>query len=307
VAAWLSVARLAIAIVVVVAGAELFFKGLLSAAARLHVSPFVLTLLVSGFELENLAAGIAANAHGLGNAAAGTFLGGSSFIALAVAGAAAVVAPVDAALSRSALAWTAASPIPLLLLALDGRLSRLDGALLVVWFVVAIAAIARSGRGTGGAEEVEPAARPVLRLVGGLALLTVGGDVLGGAIRGVVAYLRVPQSLLGNTAVAASIEAEELGRVAVPAKRGRSDVALANLIGTIVHFIALNAGVIALVRPIELSGVTLMLHLPVAVGSTLLLCALVAWRSRLGRATGFSLLGAYAAYVAVAIGLALRS
>src|SRR5215213_10056492 len=72
-------------IVLVVAGAELFFDGVLALANRLGVSGFVLTAVVSGFELENLAAGIAANARGLGGAAAGTFLGGTTFLALGVA------------------------------------------------------------------------------------------------------------------------------------------------------------------------------------------------------------------------------
>ena len=47
----------------------------------------MLTVLVSGFELENLAAGIALDLHKLPDAAAGTFLGGTTFLALGVAGA----------------------------------------------------------------------------------------------------------------------------------------------------------------------------------------------------------------------------
>src|SRR3954470_7531376 len=81
-----------------VLGAELFFDGVLAVAGRLGVSAFVLTAVVSGFELENLAAGIAANARGLGGAAAGTFLGGTTFLALGVAGVAALVAPIRARL-----------------------------------------------------------------------------------------------------------------------------------------------------------------------------------------------------------------
>lgn len=68
--------------------------------------------------------------------------------------------------------------------------------------------------------------------------------------------------MLGNTVIAASVEVEEVARVALPAKRGRSDVALGNIIGTVAHFIAFNAGVIALVKPLELDNVTLHLHLP---------------------------------------------
>src|SRR5215217_7455562 len=92
-------------IALVVGGAELFFDGVLAVASRLGVSAFALTAVVSGFELENLAAGIAANARGLAGAAAGTFLGGTTFLALGVAGLAAVVAPLRTRLPFAALAW----------------------------------------------------------------------------------------------------------------------------------------------------------------------------------------------------------
>src|SRR5215211_8499115 len=87
----------------VVWGAELLFEGLLSAAARLRVSAFALTVAISGFEPENLAAGIAANAKGLPGAAAGTFLGGTTFLAIGVSGIAGLVAPIRADLPGRAL------------------------------------------------------------------------------------------------------------------------------------------------------------------------------------------------------------
>src|SRR3954462_1282998 len=115
-------------IALVVLGAELFFDGVLAVAGRLGISAFVLTAVVSGFELENLAAGIAANARGLSGAAAGTFLGGTTFLALGVAGISAVVAPIRARIPAGALVWTVASPLPLVGFAADGRISRLEGA-----------------------------------------------------------------------------------------------------------------------------------------------------------------------------------
>src|SRR5207302_4614498 len=127
----LSLLVLAAGLALVLGGAELFFAGLLAAATRLRVSAYVLTVVVSGFELENLAAGIAADLRGFPNAAAGTFLGGTTFVALAVPGVAATVRPIRATMPPAALAWTAAAPFPLLALGLDGRLSRLDGAALV--------------------------------------------------------------------------------------------------------------------------------------------------------------------------------
>lgn len=81
-----AVALLAGGIILVVLGAEAFFDGLLGTAERVLVSTFFMTVLVSGLEVENIAAGLAANLAGFPGAAAGTFLGGTTFIALAVAG-----------------------------------------------------------------------------------------------------------------------------------------------------------------------------------------------------------------------------
>ncbi len=287
-------------VVLVVAGAELFFEGLLAAAARLGVSAFALTALISGFELENIAAGIAANVKGFENAAAGTFLGGTTFLALAVAGLGALVAPLRAQLPRAVLAWTAAAPVPLLLLALDGEVSRLDGGLLLGWFVLAMVGLWRAGRGLLGIP-MEQRRFILLRVLFGLALLTAAGEMLGEGLRRVVSRFGVSETLLGNTAIAASVEAEEVARVALPAQRGRGDIALGNVVGTIVHFIAFNAGVIALVRPLDLDSASRWLHLPVAVASPVFLVFLLAWRGGLGRAAGALLVGLYVAYVAAAV------
>ncbi len=284
----------------VVAGAELLLDALLAAAARLRIRPFVAAVVFSGFELENVVAGIAANAKGLGGAAAGTFLGGTTFLALGVAGLAGLIAPIRADVSRRALLSTAAAPLPLLLLTIDGRLSRLDGALLLTWFLIVIVTLARAG---GAPLPEQPMRRraAALRLAAGLGLLTAGGELLGDGLRRVVARFDVSQTLLGNTAIAASVEAEEVARVAVAGRRGRSDVALGNLLGTIVHFIALNAAVIALVKPLSLDHATRVLHLPAAVAATWMLCTLAAARGRLGRPEGALLVAMYAGYVAAAV------
>lgn len=305
--ALLALVLLAAGIGLVVAGAELFFDGVLAAARRLGVAPFVVTAALSGLELENLGAGIAANAKGLGGAAAGTFLGGTTFLALGVAGLGALVSPLETRLPPAALVWTAAAPLPLLALSLDGRLSRLDGGALLVWFAVALAGLIRTGRSLPRVESTQSRsprlAGALVRLAAGLGVLVAGGEALGRGIRDTVSHLGVPQTLLGNTIVAASVEAEEVARVVVPARHGHPEVGLANVLGTVVHFVALNAGVIALVRPIRLDDETLALHLPAAVAATALLCGLAA--QGLGRRAGIALVSLYAAYLAAAIAVAL--
>jgi Ca2+/Na+ antiporter len=133
-------------VVLVVVAADVFVDGLLGVGRRLGVAPFVLTVALSGFETENLAAGIATNAKGLPGAAAGTFLGGVTFLALGVAGLGGLISPMRVELPARFAAWTALAPLPLLVFAIGGTLSRPEGGVLVLWFVVALVGAARSGR-----------------------------------------------------------------------------------------------------------------------------------------------------------------
>ncbi|MGH2614520.1 MAG: hypothetical protein ACRDJC_04730, partial [Thermomicrobiales bacterium] len=129
-----AIALLAGGIALVSVGAEAFVDGLLGAARRLGVSAFFLTVLVSGIEIENVAAGLAASLAGFPGAAAGTFLGGTTFIALGVAGMGALFVPCRINLPRTFLWATSLAGAPLALLAWDRELSRLDGGMLIAWF-----------------------------------------------------------------------------------------------------------------------------------------------------------------------------
>ncbi len=212
-------AALAGGVVLVILAADLLVDGLLGVGRALRIAPFVLTVVLSGFETENLAAGIAANTRGLPGAAAGTFLGGVTFLAFAVAGLGGLIAPMRVELPPRFALWVAAAPLPLLVLAVDGDLSRLEGAVLVGWWAVSLVGLAVSGRDLLADEDAERVRRPGLRLIAGLAVLTGGGWLLGEGLRSTVRHLGISQTLLGNTAVAASVEAEEVARVAVPARR----------------------------------------------------------------------------------------
>jgi cation:H+ antiporter len=207
----ISLALLATGLGLIILGAEAFFAGLLGAARRLSVSAFFLTLLISGLEVENIAAGLAANLAGFPGAAAGTFLGGTSFITLGVAGLGAILVPFRVSLPRPFLLTTAFAGVPLALLGADGVLSRVDGGMLIATFCVAMFTLHRS---TGAVSEGDPdddddsrRSHHWARLLGGLAAMTVGGELLGNGLHGVVSRFGVSSTLLGNTAIAALTEA----------------------------------------------------------------------------------------------------
>jgi cation:H+ antiporter len=303
----LALLALAAALALIVAGAAALLSGISSSARRFGVSAFALTVLMSGMELENIAAGVAANLAGFPGAALGTSLGGAVFLALGVTGFGAVLAPFRTELPWSVLLWTAASPLPLLAFSLDGELSRLDGALLALAFIPFIAGLARSG-----IEPVEDddddeddgvigALHPFLRILAGLTLMGVGGNLLSDGFRTLVARFPAGPTLLGNTAIAAAVEAEEIVRVAVPSRRGRADVAVGNIAGTVVHFLTLNAGIIVLARPMLLDAATMQWYLPCAVAAPAICFMLLRARGGADRTAAVGLLGLYAVYLALSI------
>ena len=301
-----AVALLTGGIALVIFGAEAFIDGLLGTAKRVRVSDFFLTVLVSGLEVENIAAGLAANLAGFPGDAAGTILGGTTFIALGVAGVGAILVPYRVRLTTSFLWWTALAGAPLLLLTRDRTLSRVDGVILIAFFCVAMFSLHRSTGALGasdsaGVGDSERKRHPWAWLLGGLAALTVGGELQGNGLQSVVSRFGVSPTLLGNTAIASLTEAEEIARIAVPARRGRPDMAAANIGGTAIHFLTLNAGILAVVLPLHLDDATMRLHLPVAVVAPALFCLILLLRGGLGRFEGALLSALYLAYLAAAV------
>lgn len=301
-----AIALLAGRITLVILGAEAFFDGLLATARRVGVSSFFLTVLVSGLEVENIAAGLAANLSGFPGAAAGTFLGGTTFIALGIAGVSALLVPFRVRLSRLFLCWTALAGAPLLLLSRDRALSRIDGLILIAYFCIAMLSLHRTTGELGAGQlfdddDVERKRYPWAWLLGGLAAMTAGGELLGNGLQAVVSRFGIPPTLPGSTAVAALTEAEEISRIAVPARRGRPDMATANIGGTVIHFLTLNAGILAVVAPLPLDEATMRLHLTVAVAAPAVLCLVLLLRGGLARLEGLVLLALYVGYVAAAI------
>jgi Ca2+/Na+ antiporter len=93
--------------------------------------------------------------------------------------------------------------------------------------------------------------------------------------------------LLGNTTL---VGADEVAGVAVPTRRGRPSLAVAILAGTVVHFVAFDAGLIALVRPLLIDAAPRTIHLLGAAMVPALCLILIRERGRLDRPAGPALL-----------------
>lgn len=266
------------------------------------LSGVLLGALVLGFDVESTAAGVAATLADLPGTALGTSIGASIFLLTAGLGIAALVAPF-AVRPPGALLLAAALATALAIgLCADGRLSRVDGAILLAAFPPLVAlVVARSPPAAPppGAEPVR-LGRLLPLVVVGLAGLVVGAELLVFGTERIVARLDLSETVFGLLVVGAAVSFEEVILEALPAFRGFPELSVGNALGTLIFLLTGSLGVIALVGPLDVPHAVIAYHLP-ALGLTALLAGALLARGRMGRIEGTVLLAAYAAYAVGAL------
>lgn len=295
-----------VGVVLAVWATERLLEGLVGLAAALRLSAFVVGAVLSGFEVENVAVGLAAGTREAGAVALGTVFGGAVFLVYVALGLGALLYPLEVRLPRGVLAVFALSPVVAGLGILAPVTPRWAGVLFLVAFVAAIGYFVAASRRHRflESEEVEEAAerRPfgtALALgVVGLAGISLGGELVAWGAEGVIAALGVPALLMGMVATPAAIELEEVARQALPSRHGRHDLSAGNLVGTLLYFLLFNFGLIALLTPVSVDPLVRTLDWPFTVGVTWLAAAFL-WRGRVGRGAGALLIGCYVLYVAL--------
>ena len=297
-------------LLLVVGSAERLVESTIGLSHRLGLTAFLISVVFIGFDPENLAVGAMASADQAAGIALGTIVG-AAMVALALAfGVTAVAVPLTFSRApRRILLLPVGAVLLVSGLAMDGLLSRLDGALLLGAYAGAVVLLLyweRRGVHVAPTEAVEDevdeeAPSTLWRAVGWFAA-SLGGLVLGSELllrgaRPIIGALGWTDTLFGMTLLALLVSVEEVARELPAALKGRPDVSYGNVVGSALAFFCFNAGVIALVRPVPVAAVTRQFYLPVCIGTVLLIAALMAWK-RVPRWGGFVLLMMYLLFVA---------
>ncbi len=285
-----------------VESAEGLIKSLRAWALAAGLSGVLVGALVLGFDVESTAAGVAATLDDLPGTALGASVGAAIFLVTAGLGAAALVAPFTVRPPVALLAAAAAATIVSIALAADGRLTRLDGGLLLASFFPLVAVVVlRTPRLRRPADD--PVARPRLlapKVAAGLVGLVLGAELLVFGTQRIVAVLGLSETIFGLLVVGAAVSFEEVILEALPAVRGFPELSVGNALGTLVFLLTGSLGIIVLAGPIDVPAGVTSYHLPALALSVLLAGGLLA-RGRLGRVEGAVLLAAYLAYALAAL------
>jgi cation:H+ antiporter len=303
-----------------VAGASLLVRGASALALSFGVSPLVvgLTIVAFGTSSPEVAVSVGAALEGQTDIAVGNVVGSNIFNVLFILGASALIVPlvVHVQLIRQEVPIMIGASLLLIALGFDGRLTRLDAALLFGLLVVyTVFLIVQSRRQTQEAVAELTAELPrsaawdrhwavqVALVVAGLVLLVLGSDWLVTAAVTFAKALGVSDLVIGLTIVAAGTSMPEVATSITAALKGERDIAVGNVVGSNTFNILGCLGLAGLVAPAGLplapSVLTFDLWVMLAVAVA---CLPVFFTGReIARWEGAVFLGYYAAYVAYLI------
>jgi cation:H+ antiporter len=274
-------------------------------ARLLRVSASAVAAVLSGFEAENVAVGLAAARREAAELALGTVFGGAIFLVCVALGLGALLYPLRVTLSRGFLVLMAICPVLVGAGLIGGRTSRPAGVVLLVAFAAAIFYLLRASRDhtfleseevKEAQEELRSYTAAIWLTIVGLVVIALGGELVTRGAQGMVSVLGLSSLLVGMVMTPASIQIEEVIRQAVPAREGRPEVSAGNLVGTLLYFLWFNMGLISLLLPVRADSLVVRLEWPYLVGVTWLATLFFA-RGRVGRPEGALLVALYVVYV----------
>ena len=97
-----------------------------------------------------------------------------------------------------------------------------------------------------------------LLLIVGFVALIKGADWFVDGSAGIAKKLRVPGLIIGLTIVAGGTSLPELATSVVAARKGQSEIAIGNVIGSNVFNIFMILGITGLITPMNMPGITLI-------------------------------------------------
>lgn len=297
---------LLIGFVLLVKGADFFVEGSSSVAKLLRIPSIVigLTIVAFGTSAPEAAVSITAAISQQNEIAVGNVVGSNIFNLLMVLGCCAVVLPtvIDKKLLLKDYPFSLIITVVLLLLvAFDLHINRLDGIILLgffAYFLFRTVHQALKGR-TDAAEDNIKVLNPFLSAVyilGGLAAIVAGGDLVVDSASEIAATFGLSQNLIGLTIVAMGTSLPELVTSIVAARKGETGLALGNVVGSnifnILFVLAASAAISPI--PVQMTSVYDLILLLVFSGITWLFCKS---KYEVNRLEGASMILMYAAYM----------
>ena len=299
--------------VLVLWGADRLTEGASEIARRLKITEIVvgLTVVAMGTSMPEFFVSMMSAVKGTSDLAVGNVVGSNIFNTLLIVGVTAMVAPmtISAGTVKKDIPFAVLASMALLVFAYNGEISRLDAALLFVGFIIFMVVTVKGAKTQpqtvpdAGEQVAQPAMKRWLACcysVLGLACLVVGSNLFVDGATSIARTFGVSDAVIGLTIVAGGTSLPELATSIVAAKKGKSAIAIGNVIGSNVFNILMILGVTGLILPMDIQGITIVDY-SVMLGGILLLWFFSYTKYTVARWEGAVLTAIFAAYLSFLI------
>ena len=303
--------QLVIGFLFLVMGADLFVDGASSVAKKLKIPAFVigLTIVAFGTSAPELAVSITAAMKGSNDIAIGNVVGSNLFNTLVVLGLSAALTPiaVEKGMIKRDYPLSIFAAVLLGVLAMDTvffkadamSLGRVDGIILLIAFAGFMFMTVKAGLEGRTDEEEDAEAMPVFKalicIAIGLAGIVWGGDLSVEGAKEIARFFGLSEAIIGLTIVALGTSLPELVTSAIAAKKGESDIAVGNVIGSNIFNIFLILGVSSTILPMNVSN-TYLYDIGMLVAVMVLTYLPIAKTKKVSRPMGIIMILVYVAY-----------
>lgn len=295
-------------------GAKILVEGSSSLAKRLNISDLVigLTVVSLGTSSPELIVSVLAARSGQADVALGNVIGSNLMNICLILGLAAIIRPLYI---RRNTVW---KEIPLSLLGIivvflmsndqmidhvsPSVISRIDGIVLLCFFVIYLYYMLEVAQ-----NNPEPAVQGIihapvwqaaLKVIAGIVALTLGGRFIVDSAVSLARSMGISEAVIGLTLVAIGTSIPELATSLVAARKGNTDIAVGNVIGSNIFNVFLILGISATVAPLPLGNIT-SLDFAVCILVTAMLFVFCFFRTPrvVTRGKGFAFLAVYIVYM----------
>ncbi len=331
----IAILLLAVGFVLLVKGADWFVDGAAGLAAKLRIPQLVigLTIVAFGTSMPELATSVSSSFNGSAGVAVGNVLGSNIVNIFFILGLSACFCalPVQKDSLKLDLPILIGSSVLIILFGyFDDEIGRFEGAIMALLLVAYTVFLVVGGLKQRAkeptmsalndheviAEGVESTPQGgfngwytkmkehtwflLVALFVGLAIIIFGADLaVDGAIRFAEA-VKIPEKVIGLTVVAIGTSLPELITSVMAAKKGETDIAVGNIVGSNVFNALMVAGLSSVISPLAFSseGVSFLVDGIVAVGAALLLSVFAYLpEHKIKRWQGIVMMACYGAYV----------
>jgi cation:H+ antiporter len=315
--------------------AERLISSLVGVSRGLKISVFLLAIIFTGIEFDDIVLGVALNLEDEEEAALGLVLGTAVSFSGVVLALGAIITPTRFDIPRDYIAVFAAAPLIMLVFAIREEVTTVDAIVLLLLFVawIAYVAVRESRRETATFRNLEiveelveddddeedgasdPARAQAVSTMSlferqgrfsgwlnvGLGVLALGGIIIGAATvsegsEQILDRYGIEGTVFGATIVTLVLSIEDLFLTARPIQKGVPEIGIGNVIGSLVFSVTGKLGIVVLAGgTIAVGSDVLRWHLPALVCLTAVAAYFLS-TGRLQRWHGVVLLTLYVAY-----------